>query len=78
MSMKYIVNSEKFHTSLESAAGAFLGGSLTLPEGPLGRKKMPSSAPLVIARLSWEIRVPVKSMLYLSTAYYDNQSAMSN
>ena len=75
---KNLESEVKFHTSLESAAGAFLGGSLTLPEGPLGRKKMPSSAPLVIARFSWEIRVPVKSMLYLSTAYYDNQSALSN
>ena len=39
---------------------------------------MPSSAPLVMARLSCEMRVPVRSMLYFSTAYYGNQSTSSN
>jgi len=34
------------------ASGRDLGASLTLPEGPLGRRKMPFSLPDVIARLS--------------------------
>lgn len=40
-----------------------LGASLTLPEGPLGRENMPCSAPLAIARLSWEVWRPVMSIL---------------
>ena len=40
-----------------------LGASLTLPEGPLGRENMPCSAPLAMARLSWEVWRPVMSIL---------------
>jgi len=36
-----------------SDVGFFLGASLTLPEGPLGKAKTPESAPDVMARLSW-------------------------
>ena len=46
--------STKKDRRLTSLAGAdlTLGASLTFPEGPLGNEKIPSSAPLAIARLS--------------------------
>jgi len=36
-----------------SVFAAFLGGNLTRPEGPLGKTRVPLSAPVAIALLSW-------------------------
>jgi len=54
------VNNKVIHTSLE-AEGLTLGASLTLPEGPLGRLKIPASAPVAMARFSWKRLTPVTS-----------------
>jgi len=57
--------------SFDSPLGALvLGASLTLPEGPLGRKNMPPSAPEVIARLSWYVLALVDSSWYLVSANF--------
>jgi len=37
------------------SAGLDLGANLTLPEGPLGRKKTPFSAPTLMAFASWVV-----------------------
>lgn len=50
-------------------ADVFFGASLTLPEGPLGKTKMPPSAPEAMARLRFELLVAFCSSLYCSSAY---------
>jgi len=59
-------------------AGAFslaaslrdLGASLTLPEGPFGRMKVPFSAPWVMALLSWLAAVALREMRYLASTNF--------
>jgi len=47
-----------------------LGASLTLPDGPLGRKKEPASAPCEMARLSRERAALFISILYFVSANF--------
>jgi hypothetical protein len=42
-----------------------LGASLTFPDGPFGRRKVPFSAPWVMALLSWLAAVALRSIRYL-------------
>lgn len=58
---------DKFTSLLEE--GLSLGASLTLPEGPFGRAKMPIWAPCAIARLSCDALAPSISSLYFSVIY---------
>jgi len=59
-------------------AGAFslaaslraLGASLTFPEGPFGRTKVPFSAPWVMALLSWLAAVALREMRYLASTNF--------
>jgi len=53
-----------------SDADFFLGASLTLPEGPLGKAKMPAEAPEEMARLSWYKFAPETSTWYVSSANF--------
>jgi len=55
---------------LFSLAESFLAASLTLPEGPLGRENVPLSAPFLIERLSWLLRVGVNSIFHLVSMYF--------
>ncbi len=56
------------HTSLDAALT--LGASLTLPDGPLGRRNIPPSAPVAIARFSCPRFTPLASMPYFSSANF--------
>jgi len=47
-----------------------LGASLTFPEGPFGRIKVPFSAPWVMALLSWLAVVALRSMRYLDSTNF--------
>lgn len=59
-------------TPTSLAAGLFLGASLTLPEGPFGRTKMPSFSPDAIARFKWDAFEALfsRSSLNFSLMYY--------
>lgn len=64
---------ERFERTSFAGAGLIFGASLTLPEGPLGRAKIASSAPLVIARLRWDrLTAEVASRPYFSLTNYGN------
>jgi len=55
--------------SLVASARA-LGASLTFPEGPFGRRNVPFSLPVVMARFSWLEAVALTSIRYLDSTNF--------